>query len=262
MAELGSGVSVGPCSIVDPGARIGDGTTIEAFVHITGYVEVGRNCHIFQNTVLGCEPQDHDFGGEASYVRIGNDVTLRENVTINRATGEGNETSVGDGSMIMEGCHLGHNVKIGRHCTVSNKAGFSGHVSVGDYVVVGGMAGFHQFVMVGVHAMVGGLAKVTKDVPPYSLVDGHPARVHGLNVVGLRRRGFTQEQRTRIKNIYKVLYDRGMRRSDAIAEVKRLYPGDEFAEVIAAFAGSLKRGLTPWADGTSRRRGQDSEASQ
>ncbi|MDR1019267.1 MAG: acyl-ACP--UDP-N-acetylglucosamine O-acyltransferase [Synergistaceae bacterium] len=253
-AELGAGVEVGPYSIVEGGARIGDGTRLEAFVKIGGAVEIGRDCHIFENTVLGCPPQDHDFGGESSFVRIADGVVLRENVTIHRATGEGAETYVGEGTLLMEGCHLGHNVRIGAHCTVTNKVGISGHSQLGDNVVVGGLAGFHQFVRVGSYAMVGGMAKIIKDVPPYSMADGVPARVRGLNTIGLRRNGFSQEERTRIKNIYKLLYDRHMRRSEAIALLEKDFPGDRFALEIAAFARATKRGLTKWIESDPARR--------
>jgi acyl-[acyl-carrier-protein]--UDP-N-acetylglucosamine O-acyltransferase len=247
-AELGRDVRIGPFAIVEAGARIGDGTIVDAYSRIADDVEIGKNCHIFEYVSVGGIPQDHNYRGEQSFVRIEDDVVLREHVTVNKATGEGCETSIGRGTWIMESCHLGHNVRIGRECTVTNKVGFSGHVEVGDYVVVSGLSGFHQFVKVGDYAMVGGLAKVTKDIPPYSIVDGHPARVYGLNVIGLRRRGFTQEQRTRIKNIYKLLYDRRTTRRDAIAEIERQFPGDEFAETIVAFTRSLKRGLVAWAD--------------
>lgn len=253
-AELGEGVHVGPYSIVDAEAKIGDGTRIEAFVRVCDYVEIGRNCRIHENTVLGGTPQDHDFGGEVSYVRIADDVVLRENVTIHRASGEGCETFVGQGSLLMEGCHLGHNVRIGKHCTITNKVGFSGHGEVGDYVVVGGLAGFHQFVKVGSYAMVGGMAKIIKDIPPYSMADGLPARIYGLNTIGLRRRGFTQEQRTHIKRLYKMLYDRQLSRRDAISRLEATFPDDEFARIIVSFVRSLKRGLTPWARRAARQR--------
>lgn len=256
-AELGRGVIVGPCSVIDAGAKIGDGTRIESFVRITEFVTIGRNCHVFENAVLGHAPQDHAFSGERSYVRIGDDVVIREGVTINRASGEGCETSVGDGTMLMEGCHLGHNVRIGRECTVTNKVGFSGHCDIGDYVVIGGIAGLHQFVKVGSYAMVGGLARIIKDVPPYTTVAGNPARIYGLNNVGLRRRGFNQEQRTRIKNIYKLLFSVNMLRKDAIATVEQTYPGDELALSIINFARSVKRGLTPWAFGSQRSGGAE-----
>jgi UDP-N-acetylglucosamine acyltransferase len=252
-AELGDGVRIGPYSVVDAKARIGGGTVIESFVHLTPWASVGRGCHIYENTVIGQAPQDHDFGSESSYARIGDGVTIRENVTIHRATGEGQETSVDDGCLIMEGCHLGHNVRMGKHCTITNKTGFSGHVRIGDYVVVGGLSGFHQFVRIGSYSMIGGMTKVIKDVPPYTLADGNPAYIYGLNTVGLRRRGFTQEQRTHIKNIYKILFDRRLKRAEAIAAIEERFPGDEFALEITAFAKGTRRGLFQWVGGGARR---------
>lgn len=250
-AKLGERVWVGPYAVIDGKVKIGDGTRIEAFVRVHDYVEIGRNCHIFEYTSIGGIPQDHGYGGEVTFARIGDGVILRENVTVNRATGEGNETAVGDGTMIMDGCHLAHNVRIGANCTLTNKVGLAGHCEVGDHVVIGGLTGFHQFVKVGSYAMVGGMAKIIKGVPPYAMVDGHPARVYGLNTVGLRRKGFTQEQRSHIKNIYKLLYDRAFRSADALCEIERRWPDDRYAAEIVTFVRSLKRGLTPWM-GTGR----------
>lgn len=252
-AELGNDVCVGPYAYIDADVKIGDGTKIEAYVRIKDHTTIGSRCHIYEHAVLGNDPQDHDFGGETSYVRVGDDVILREYVTIHRATGEGNITTVGSGTFLMENCHVAHNVRIGEHCTVTNKVGFSGHVEVGSYAVIGGLTGFHQFVKVGDYAMVGGMAKIIKDVPPYSLVDGHPGKVYGLNTVGLRRRGFSQDDRTKIKNIYKLLYDRKLSRADAIAAVEEKYGADEHGAVIIKFVRSLKRGLSPWCgDGSPR----------
>lgn len=252
-AEIGDDVWIGPYSVIEGKIRIGDGTRLEAFVHVNDYVEIGRNCHVFEYTSLGGIPQDHGFRGEVTYVKIGDGVILRENITINRATGEGCSTVVGDGTMIMDGCHLAHNVKIGSNCTFTNKVGFAGHCEVGNNVVVGGLTGFHQFVKVGSYAMVGGMAKIVKDVPPYSLVDGHPARIYGLNTVGLRRSGFSQDERNHIKEIYKVLYDRNLLKGEAIAEIERRWPQDPLARTIADFAASVRRGLTAWVDIGHRR---------
>ena len=252
---IGEGVRIGPYTVIDDGAVIGDGTVIEAFARLTSYVKVGRNCHIFDGVILGQPPQDHDFGGETSHVTIDDDVVLREGVTIHRATGEGLTTSVGRGSMLMEGCHLGHNVRIGECCTLTNKVGLSGHVQMGDYVVAGGLAGFHQFVRVGSHAMVGGMAKIVMDVPPYSLVDGNPASMYGLNAVGLRRRGFSQAQRSRIKEIYRTLFETAANLEDGLASIENRYAGDGFAREIAAFVENSRRGVYHWRPGTLGRRG-------
>jgi UDP-N-acetylglucosamine acyltransferase len=253
-AVIGEGVKIGPYTVIDDGAVIGDGTVIEAFARLTSYAKVGRNCHIFDGVVLGQPPQDHDFGGETSYVVIGDDVVLREGVTIHRATGEGLATSVGRGSMLMEGCHLGHNVRVGEYCTLTNKVGLSGHVQMGDYVVAGGLAGFHQFVRVGSYAMVGGMAKIVMDVPPYSLVDGNPASMYGLNTVGLKRHGFGQAQRNRVKEIYRTLFERAASLEDGLALIGELYAGDGFASEIAAFVEKSRRGVYHWHPGVSERR--------
>ncbi|MDR1651981.1 MAG: acyl-ACP--UDP-N-acetylglucosamine O-acyltransferase [Synergistaceae bacterium] len=255
-AILGAGVSVGPFSIIDGGASVGDGTVIGAYVHLTSYVEIGRGCHIYDSTVIGHPPQDHDFAGETSYVRIEDDVVIRENVTVHRATGEGLATRVGKGTMLMEGCHLGHNVKVGQYCTLTNKAGLSGHVLTGDYVVIGGLAGLHQFVRVGSYAMVGGMAKVVMDVPPYSLVDGNPASMFGLNSVGLRRRGFDQQERNKIKKIYKLLFEGAPTLEDAMELVSKRYPDDGLADGIIAFARESRRGLYHWRPGSAEHRGR------
>jgi UDP-N-acetylglucosamine acyltransferase len=203
--------------------------------------------------VLGTPPQDHDFGGEKSYVRIADDVIIRENVTIHRATGEGRETSVGRGTMLMEGCHLGHNVRVGEFCTLTNKVGLSGHVQMGDYVVVGGLTGFHQFVRVGSYAMVAGMARLVMDVPPYSLVAGNPAVMAGLNTVGLRRRGFSPEQRAKIKSIYRLLFGGTDGLRAAMALVAERFPDDETAMGIISFTENSRRGVYHWRRRMRRR---------
>jgi UDP-N-acetylglucosamine acyltransferase len=206
-AELGDGVSVGPYCIVDSGASVGAGTVLNAFVRVYGQVSIGKNCRIHEYTAVGGDPQDHNYKGEASRVRIGNDNIIRENVTINRATGEGCETVVGDNCFIMDGVHLAHNVRVGSHVTIANKVGLSGFVTVDDYTVFGGMAGVHQFVRIGSYCMIGGLYRVTKDVPPYTLASGEPLRLTGLNSVGLRRANFSTETRRAILAFYHELYN-------------------------------------------------------
>lgn len=246
-AELADGVVVGPYSIVDSKVSIGEGTVIGAFVRVMDYVSIGARCKIWENSVLGGEPQDHDFKGEESWAVIGDDVTLREAVTVNRATGEGNRTTVGDHTFLMEGVHVGHNATIGKHVTVANKSGFSGYSSLGDYSVMSGLSGLHQFVSVGKYCMVGGASKVVKDVPHYAMVDGHSARVYGLNVVGLRRAGFSPSERLEIKRIYHTLYRSGLPTSEAIAKLESEMGDNPFARDILDFLSRGTRGLCPWA---------------
>ena len=247
-AELGDGVRVGPWCRVASRASIGEGTVLEAFVSVHGCVTIGRNCRIHEYTAVGGDPQDHGYRGEESWVRIGDDNVIRENVTINRATGEGCETVVGNGCFIMDGVHLAHNVRLGDHVTLANKVGLSGFVTVGDHTVFGGMSGVHQFVRVGSHCMIGGLYRVTKDVPPYTLASGEPLRLAGLNVVGLRRAGFSSEVRRALRALYRKLYRRDRLFSEslreALADRDACIP--EVRAVLDFYEGS-RRGVTFWS---------------
>jgi len=244
-AVLGENVQIGPYCIVDGDTKIGDGCVLRAYARICSYTELGPGCTIHEHAVIGGDPQDLSYKGETTWVRIGRNVVCRENVTINRAVGEGEETSVGDGCFVMEGVHFAHNVKVGRECTVANKAGLSGHVHVGDYTVIGGMAGFHQFVHIGSYCMIGGLSRVVQDVPPYCLATGSPLRVYDINKVGLRRRGIESETRRLIREMYRVIYNSGRTVKDGLAEVARLYDGNEAAKLILEFASDTIRGFAP-----------------
>lgn len=246
-AELAESVVIGPYSVVDSKVSLGEGTVLGAFVRIMDYVSVGARCRIFENAVLGGEPQDHDFKGEESWVKVGNDVTLREAVTVHRASGEGKQTTVGDGTLLMEGVHVGHNATIGKNVTVANKSGFSGYSSLGDYSVMSGLSGLHQFVSVGKYCMVGGASKVVKDVPHYAMVDGHSAKVYGLNVVGLRRAGFSSAQRLEIKRAYNIIYRSGLPTSEALSKLDSEMGDNVFAREILDFLAKGTRGLCPWA---------------
>lgn len=246
-AEIGENVVIGPYSVIDGKVSIGSGTVLGAFVRVMDFVSIGVDCRIWENSVLGGEPQDHDFKGEESWVRIGDEVVLREAVTVNRASGEGNETFVGDRSMLMEGVHVAHNVRVGKDVTIANKSGLSGYSSLGDGTVMSGLSGLHQFVSVGKYCMIGGASKVVKDVPHYAMVDGHPAKVYGLNVVGLRRAGFTSGQRLDIKRAYRTLYRSGLTIRDATALLREQMGDDPLIGDMLDFIDAGKRGLCPWA---------------
>lgn len=252
-AKLGDGVQIGPYCVVDPNVTIGEGTVLSAFVTVRDFVTIGRNCRIHEYTVLGGDPQDHGYKGERSWVHIGDDNLIRENVTINRATGEGNETVVGNGCFIMDGVHLAHNVHLGNFITIANKVGLSGFVSVGDHTVFGGMAGVHQFVRIGSYCMIGGLYRVGKDVPHYTLASGEPLRLTGLNSVGLKRSGFTSETCRAIRAFYRELYRRDRRFTESLAEAQGRR--DSYIPEIQAiidFYGDSRRGVTFWGRGGRR----------
>ncbi|MDR3264737.1 MAG: acyl-ACP--UDP-N-acetylglucosamine O-acyltransferase [Synergistaceae bacterium] len=247
-AELGEGVDIGPYCVVEGRVSIGAGTVLKAFVSVHDRVSIGTNCRVFEYTSVGGDPQDHGYKGEESWVRIGNDNVIRENVTINRATGEGGETVVGDDCFIMDSVHLAHNVRLGNHITIANKVGLSGHVTVDDYTVFGGMAGVHQFVRIGSYCMIGGLYRVSKDVPPSTLASGEPLRLTGLNSVGLRRANFPPETRRNIREFYRELYSRARpftQSLDAALGKKSSYV-PEIQHILKFYEGT-KRGVTFWS---------------
>ena len=188
-AELASGVVIGPGAVVGPEVQIGENSWIGPNVVLEGRLTLGRDNRIFPGACLGLEPQDLKYRGAPTEVVIGDGNTIRECVTINRATDEGECTRLGDRNLLMAYCHLGHNCELGNSIVMSNAIQVAGHVIIEDRAVIGGCLGIHQFVHIGGMAMVGGMTRVDRDVPPYCLVEGHPGRVRGLNKVGLRRRG-------------------------------------------------------------------------
>lgn len=196
---------------------------------------MGSNNVVAQGSVLGGDPQDRKYHGEPTYLKIGDDNVFREYVTIHRATGEGNYTTVGNGNFIMASCHLGHNVTFHNNITVANTVGISGHVTVEDLVTIGGMAGVHQFVRIGKVAMVGGMSRVTIDVPPYMLVEGQDLEVHDINAIGLRRMGITSQSRLALHKACKLLYKSQLGMRHAMETVEREVPMTDEIEYLLAF---------------------------
>ncbi len=247
-AEIADGVQIGPYCIVDENVMIGRNTVLRPYVHLCPYTKIGEDALIYEHAVLSPPPQDHAFSGETSWVVVGDRSEIRENVTIHRASGEGNITRVGSDCLIMEGVHLGHNVQIANHVTISSKSGLAGYVQIGEGTVIGGMTGFHQFVRVGEYCMVGGLSRMAQDVAPFLLVNGSPCRVYNLNVIGLRRNGFSSERRLTIKRAYKKIYHSGLSVHEALRELEAEYPKDEDVLDIVSFfrEGNKQRGFCPW----------------
>jgi len=246
-AEIEDGVYIGPFCLIEDKVKIGAGTKLIAYVSVHNYVTIGENCKICEYTAIGGEPQDHGFHGEVSYVRIGNNTLLRENVTVNRATGEGNETVIGNDCFIMDGVHFAHNVHVGDFVTIANKVGLAGFVQVGSHTVFGGMAGVHQFARIGEYCMIGGMYRVVKDVPHYTLASGDPLRLNGLNKVGLERAGIAEAERREIYNFYKTLYSKEKRFTDSFNEA--VSKKNEYIleiQKIITFYEESKRGVTFW----------------
>lgn len=242
-AYVGKGVEVGPYCIVGEHVSIGARTVLQAHVVVNGWTEIGEDCMIYPFSTVGAASQDRKYAGERAHTRVGNRTTLREYVSIQRGTGHDAITAVGDDCLLLAYVHIAHNCVLGNGVTMSNLAQLAGHVEVGDYVTIGGHTGIHQFTRVGRHAMVGGMSKLTKDVPPYFLVEGNPCRAYGLNSVGLRRAAFTPDERTEIKRCYKILYDPKLNVSQAIEAMKAEVKTGPGREILAFLEAPSERGV-------------------
>jgi len=242
-ARIGKDVEIGPYSVIGENVLIDDGTKIGAHVVIDGWTSIGKNCVVYPSSSIGAEPQDLKFRGEKSYVFIGDNTKIREFVTINRATGEGEETRIGSNCLLMASTHIAHNCVLGNHVVMSNAAALAGHVIVEDRVVIGGQAGVHQFVKIGRNAMVGGASKVVQDVPPFVIIDGHPATVRGLNSVGISRAGVSDVARRNLKTAYKILYRSGLSLAQAIAVMEQDLDFCEEVDHMLRFLRNAERGI-------------------
>ena len=193
-AELRNGVIISQGAIVGPEVVIGEGTQIGPNAVITGRTKIGNNNKIFPNVFIGLDPQDLKYKGASTEVIIGDNNTFRECVTINKATDEGEKTIIGNNNLLMAYTHIGHNCELGNGIILSNSVQVAGHVKVEDKAIIGGCLGIHQFVHIGYLAMIGGMTRVDRDVPPFCLAEGHPGRLRGLNRIGIKRNGLTENK--------------------------------------------------------------------
>ena len=247
-AELAASVSVGPYAVIGAGVRIGEGTTIGAHCTIEGPTTIGRDNRIFQFASLGAAPQDMKYRGEPTELVIGDRNTIREFCTFNRGTAQdAGVTRVGHDNWIMAYVHLAHDVQLGDRIILANNATLAGHVHVGDWAIIGGLTGVHQFTRIGAHAMVGFGSHVSQDVPPFMTVAGNPLAVHGFNVEGLRRRGFSAERIALVKQMHRLLYRRGLTLEQAKMEIAALRGsvagGDADIESMLGFLQTCTRGI-------------------
>lgn len=242
-ARIGKNVEIGPYAVIRDNVEIGEGTRIGPHVVIGEWTSIGKDCQIFQGASVGEVPQDLKFKGEKSYCLIGDRTVIREGVTVHRATGEGEETRIGSDCLLMALTHVAHNCVLGNHVIMSNLASTAGHAIVEDRVVIGGMAGVHQFVKIGRNAMVGGMSKLVQDVVPYTIVDGHPAKVVGLNSVGISRAGIPIESRRLIKKAYKILYRSGLTLAEAVSVIEQEVDSCEEVEHFLRFLRNAQRGI-------------------
>lgn len=243
-AQIAPNVTIGPYSIIGENVRIAQGTSIASHVTIEGWTEIGERNQIGAGAIIGGLPQDLKFNGEISKVFIGNDNIIREYVTINRGTrGGGGKTCIGNNNVIMISAHVGHDVLIGNHNIISNTVAIGGHVVIEDWVTVGALCGLHQFIKLGRMSMVGALSLITKDVCPYALVSGNPAKLYGINVERLRRRGYSSEAKSCIKRVYKTLFHKGLGIAEAITQVQAEFGDNIDVHHMVQFLKGSTRGL-------------------
>lgn len=243
-AVIGRDVTIGPFSVIGEHVEIGDGTWVGPHVVINGPTRIGKNNRIFQFASVGEVPQDLKYAGEQSRLEIGDGNTIRECCTLSRGTeGGGWVTRVGNNNLFMAYAHVAHDCRVGNRTIFANSATLAGHVEVGDYAILGGLSAVHQFCRVGAHAMVGGGSIVLQDVPPYLLVQGNTATAHGLNVRGLKRRGFEAAAIEALKSAYKAVYRSGLTVSAALAQLQELAEQHREVAEFVAFVRSAQRGI-------------------
>ena len=248
-AKIGKNVTIEAFAKIDEDVVIGDDTWIGANAIIYPGARLGQSCKVYPGAVISAEPQDLKFEGEYSMVEIGDHTTIREYVTINRGTSAKGVTKVGNNTLLMAYTHLGHDVEIGDNCVISNSVQLAGEVVIEDWAVIGGMSAVHQFCRIGAHAMVSGMSGVLSDVAPFTKVFGLPVAYMGLNVVGLRRRGFNRQQIDNVHEIYRVIYQEGRNVSQAIEYIQaNLDPSPEMGQIIQ-FIKDSKRGIVKNAIG-------------
>ena len=242
--ELAEGVEIGPYAVVGPYVHIGENTVIGSHVVIEGHTDIGARCRIFQFASIGVQPQDLKFRGEPTRVVIGNDNTIREFVTIHRATvSDIGVTIMGDHNLIMAYSHIAHDCKLGNHVIMVNAANLAGHIHVEDYAIIGGLTGVHQFTRIGAHCIIGGASAISKDVAPYLLVSGNRAKPHGLNLIGLKRRGFKEGTIRALKDAYRLIFRSSLLLRTAIEKVRNEVEDCPEVRHFVEFIEQSKRGI-------------------
>ncbi|HEX6438147.1 MAG TPA: acyl-ACP--UDP-N-acetylglucosamine O-acyltransferase [Candidatus Binatia bacterium] len=243
-AEIDSDVEIGPYSVIGAGVRIGRATKVASHVVIEGRTSLGQGNTIYQFATIGSRPQDLKYRGEASELIIGNHNTIREYVSLNPGTaGGGMVTRVGDHNLLMMHCHIAHDCLIGNHNIIANGATLGGHVVVEDYVIVGGLVGIHQFARIGSGAILGAGSMVSKDVPPFCNTTGDRARLRGLNLEGLKRRGFTPAAIDALKKAYRIIFQSKLKTKDALEKIRREVSPTAEIDILLAFIAQSQRGI-------------------
>ena len=242
-AKVAPNVVIEPFVTIDKNVVIEEGTWIGSNVTIMEGARIGKNCRIFPGSVISAIPQDLKFAGEETIVKIGNNTTIREFVTINRGTKASFETVIGDNCLLMAYVHIAHDCVVGNNAILANAAQLAGHITIDDWAIVGGMVAIHQFVHIGSHTMISGGSLVRKDIPPFTKAAREPLSYVGVNSIGLRRRGFSAEVINQVQEIYRLIYLRGYNVSQAVELIEADLPATPERDEILSFINNSSRGI-------------------
>jgi UDP-N-acetylglucosamine acyltransferase len=241
-AKLGEDVQVAAYAIIEGDVEIGDGTIVGPHVCIYDGARIGKNVKFYQSAAVSNAPQDLKYANEKTYFHIGDNTVVREFVTLHRGTVETNESKIGSNCLIMAYAHIAHDCIIGDNCIIANSVQVAGHVTIGNWVIIGGGSLVHQFGIIGNHAMIQGGMSVAADVPPFVMAANVPMKYSGLNVIGLRRRGFSNEDIQTLKDAYKMFYFSGLNTSDAKEEINAKFT-NKYVKEIVEFIEKSKRSI-------------------
>jgi UDP-N-acetylglucosamine acyltransferase len=242
-AKVANNVILDPFVTIEKNVEIGEGTWIGHHATIMEGARIGRNCRIFPGAVISAIPQDLKFDGEETTVHIGDNTTIREFVTVNRGTKASYKTVIGKNCLLMAYVHVAHDCVIGNNVILANAATLAGHIEIDDFAIVGGLAAVHQFVKIGAHSMISGGGMARKDIPPYTKAAREPLSYVGVNSIGLRRRGFTNEQINQIQEIYRIIYLKNYNVSQAVNIIEADVPATPERDEILTFIASSARGI-------------------
>ncbi len=242
-AKLGDKIEIGPFAIIQDDVEIGDNCNIGPHAGIYNGARIGSRVKIFQGASIANLPQDLKYAGEQTYLHIGDNTVIREFAALHKGTTATHNTRIGSNCLLMAYTHVAHDCVVGNNVIISNGVQLAGHVHIEDTVIIGGLSAIHQFCKIGQHAMVGGGAMANMDVPPYCMTSGYPARYMGLNVVGLRRRNFSNADIEAIKGAYTIFYNSGLVFTAALKKLKDTYPSHPLVKNIIEFIETSERGI-------------------
>lgn len=245
-AQIGKNTEIAPFVFIDKNVIIGDNNLIMSGAKILSGSRIGNGNEIFPGAVIGAVPQDLKFKGEESTAEVGDHNKIRENVTINRGTAAKGKTIVGSNNLLMEGVHVAHDARVGNNCIIGNSTKMAGEIVIDDNAIVSGAVLMHQFCRVGGYVMIQGGSRFSKDIPPYIIAGREPISYAGVNLVGLRRRGFSNEIIENIHNAYRLIYQNGMNTTDALKRIKQEIPMSPEIEYIIEFISGSSRGIIPY----------------